>query len=269
MIVSEARLRDIEELAEFVAESVFPNTRINPEKIADKLGITYNFGHYKNAFDGLLEYCEGAFHIFGNLDRLRSPELPRARFTFAHELGHYFIDEHRNALIGGVDSHASFTDHQSDNPVEQEADSFAAALLMPTKQFATAAQRHRPSVKLICELSKKFGTSCTSTAIRYAKLDLHPVVVMNWTYEERKWCWSSKDIFKITRNRVYRSAEKIPVGSLTQLMLHGEVETKGVKGSTLSAWCPLIAAGSKNDVIVIEEAMSLGEFGVLTILYPA
>ena len=269
IVISVKRLQNIEELAEFVAESTFPNSRIEPEQITDQLGITHNYGHYGDAFDGLLEYCDGDFHIFGNLERVYYPEHPRARFTFSHELGHYFIDEHRNALAGGVGPHASFTDYQSNNPAELEADSFAAALLMPEKRFFSAVRPRRPSVQSIRELVEQFGTSYASTAIRYAKSNLHSVIVMRWTFEERKWCWSSKDMHQITGNKLYKFAEKIPVGSLTHSMLYGIQEMHSVKGSTLSAWCPFVMPGSKKDMIVSEETMSLGSYGVLTILYPA
>ena len=268
-MVSESRLRNIEELAEFVAESTFPNSRIEPQQIADRLAVTYNYGHYEDAFDGLLEYYGDTFHIFGNIDRVNSSDHPRARFTFSHELGHYFIDEHRNALVGGVGPHASFTDYQSDNPAEQEADSFAAALLMPTKRFNSAVKKRPPSMQSIRELAEQFGTSYSSTAIRYAKSDLHSAIVMRWTSEERKWCWSSEEMFQITGNKLYKPAEKIVVGSLTNSLLNEKMEEQSTKGSTLSAWCPFIASGSKKDMIVAEEVMSLGSFGVLTLLYPA
>src|SRR5689334_23997225 len=55
--------------------------------------------HYGNCFDGLLEYEAGEFHVYCNVDRGNIPGGARARFTLAHELGHYFIDEHRIALI--------------------------------------------------------------------------------------------------------------------------------------------------------------------------
>ena len=176
---------------------------------------------------------------------MHSSEHPRARFTFSHELGHYFIDEHRNALVGGVGTHASFTDYQSDNPAELEADSFAAALLMPAKRFASAARQRRPSVQSIRELAGQFGTSYASTAIRYAKSDWYSIIVMRWTIEGRKWCWSSKDMYQIASNKLHKPAEKIPVGSLTHSMLHGKDEVLSAKGSTLSAWCPFITSGSK------------------------
>ncbi len=267
-VVKSGRLSEIEGLAEFIAESFFPDDRIEPEIIAEKNGLSYNYGRYANAFDGMLEYLDGEFHIYVNLDRVKSPAHARSRFTFCHELGHFYIDDHRNALISGIGPHASFTDYQSKNPAEQEADSFAAALLMPAGRFQAAARRRRPGIDAIHQLVNMFGTSYASTAIRYAKSDTHSVLAMLWTGDKRKWCWSSEDMRRLTDNRIYKSATKLPPGSLTDLAIKGENTTEKVIGSSLAAWCPFIRAGSKNDQIMVEEAMSLGEFGVLTLLYP-
>src|SRR5207247_1657430 len=101
-----------------------------------------SFGRYGDAFDGLLEHRSGRFHVYANLDRVEREDSPRARFTLAHELGHYFIDEHRNALAAGLAlSHPSFCDFESDLPVEKEADHFASNLLMPAKGFRKLAAR--------------------------------------------------------------------------------------------------------------------------------
>ena len=264
-----SRFTDIEALAEFVAESFFPNDRIEPETIAEQNGVSHNYGLYGDAFDGLLECLDGEFHIYCNLDRVKNAEHARARFTFCHELGHFYIDDHRNALAGGVGPHPSFTDYQSNNPAEREADAFAAALLMPAKRFVVEARRRRPSVTAIQELVALFGTSYQSTAIRYAKSNTQSVLAMRWTAEERKWCWSSDDMHRVTHNRVFKESSRLPKGSLTALALQGNVDEGQVVGSTLATWCPGIRAGSTADWVVAEEVLSLGDFGVLTLLYPA
>ena len=264
-----SRINEIEELGEFVTESYFPNSRIEPEVVADVNGISYNYGNYGDAFDGLLECLDGEFHIYGNLDRLRSPGHARSRFTFGHELGHFYIDDHRNALTAGVGPHASFTDYQSKNPAEREADAFAAALLMPMSRFRSEAKRRSPGVGSIRELVDLFGTSFASTAIRYAKSNTHPVIVMRWTRDGCKWCWSSDDMAQLTRRSVYQKVAQLSVGSLTEHALQGTPSGENAKGSTLSAWCSYISPGSRGDVIVVEELLPVGEFGYLTILYPA
>lgn len=88
---------EIENLAEFIADTYCPDEMVDPEIIAIKNGITYSYGHYEDAFDGMLEFVSGDFHIYVNLDTLKKQDHPRARFTFSHELGHYYIDDHRNS----------------------------------------------------------------------------------------------------------------------------------------------------------------------------
>ena len=39
-------------------------------------------------------------------------------------------------------------------------------------------------------------------------------------------------------------------------------------GTSASAWFPGIWLGSAKDLVFIEQALPLGEFGVLTLLYP-
>jgi Zn-dependent peptidase ImmA (M78 family) len=56
-----------------------------------------------------------------------------------HELGHYFLDGHVHSLFGlGQGLHQSESGFTSKNPVEREADAFAAGLLMPKTLFKTA-----------------------------------------------------------------------------------------------------------------------------------
>src|SRR5438067_1156661 len=103
------RGRDIIDLAEAVSEEyVLPSGKLEPLTITDAKDITISFSRYSNSFDGMLEHRAGRFHIYCNLDRLDNSDSPRARFTLCHELGHYFIDDHRNALASGkAPSHLS------------------------------------------------------------------------------------------------------------------------------------------------------------------
>src|SRR5690554_2923887 len=102
----------------------FPEGVVDPATIADCSDVSYNYGNYRDYFDGVLEYEDGRFHIYLNTHGAFEPSIPRMRFTFAHELGHYFIDEHRNALKKGKSLHTSFYKLQRKNIVELEADFF-------------------------------------------------------------------------------------------------------------------------------------------------
>ncbi len=185
----------ISELAEEISNSYFPEGIISPEKIAIDNGITFSYGNYStDSFDGLIECLNNEFHIYINIDRLSHAHTVRARFTFAHELGHYFIDHHRNALKQGLSpSHSSKTGFVSKNFAEREADFFASCLLLPEARIKADCFKRKFTFELIDELSKKYQTSFTATALRFTSIGNHPVMVVLSYKGAVKWYWSSHD----------------------------------------------------------------------------
>jgi hypothetical protein len=193
-VIPLARKRVISELAEYTANLYFPDKTIIPETIAVDNDISFNYGHYGNYFDGLLEQAQGRFHIFINLDKVKHSNSPRSRFTFAHELGHYFLDEHRRALLAGkVPSHPSITDFSSRNLIEQEADYFAGSLLMPHTRFLRDCRSIPVSSDLIQGLASQYQTSLAATLLRYASVGHHPIVVVCSQNGKVLWHYKSDD----------------------------------------------------------------------------
>lgn len=266
------RMSEIAELAEAVAAEHWTGTRTEPEAIIAAKGITLSFGMYGDAFDGLLEHKAGRFHVYANLQRLKARDSGRARFTLAHELGHFFIDDHRRALASGrTPSHPSLTDYQSRNPVEQEADFFASHLLMPSGPFSRAAKKHQLGLDAVLALREQFGTSITSTAIRFTQLDLGPCTLVKWNTDGFAWKWFSPSTFTAGYRATVKARESVARDSATGKAMAGEVApAKGFFqcGTSASAWYPGVLRGTSKDVLFIEQAMSLGEFGVLTLLFP-
>lgn len=271
MIKRSERLQEISELAQSVADDHCPHTPIEPLKIIQELGITYNFGHYNDTFDGLLECKKGKFHIYCNLDRVEHAGSPRARFTLAHELGHYFIDEHRNALVNGlVPAHSSFCDYESNNIVEREADHFASNLILPKHRFIKAAKKETIGLQGILSISQKFRTSITSTTIRYIDEALEKAVVIKWDEEGYQWKWISSELFNSGLKKTIESTDDLIKGSATWKIMneHDPFPDEFFSvGSTVSSWFPYIGGGWQKNELIIEEAISLGKFGMLTMLY--
>lgn len=266
------RESDICQLAEFLANDRFPSRRIEPQEIAKSKGIRLIWGNYKDEFDGLLEHDCGQFFIFCNLDRLESTSSSRARFTVAHELGHYFIDEHRNALKQGlVPKHPSHCDHESSNPVEQEADHFASCLLMPSHRFRCRAKAVAPDLEGIKQLAAEFGTSLTSTAVRYAQLDLKMCVIIKWDKDGYGWKWLSPSAFANGWRKTIEQPTKIVEKSATSKVMgspSGCVGDVQQTGSTAAHWFPFISSESTRNCLLLEQAVSLGRFGTLTLITP-
>ena len=185
---------EIENLTEAIVINDYKKGTVNVEAIAETQGICYSYGNYEDSFDGLLEYDSGDFHIYINNDRLINPYSERARFTFAHELGHYFIDEHRVALSRGlINSHPSFTGFSSDLKMERQADYFASCLLLPQKWIKEDCAKRRFNFALIQELSKKYQASITATALRIANIGVYPIMIIYSKNSKIKWYWCTEN----------------------------------------------------------------------------
>jgi len=267
------REEEIAVLAEAVREDYSITGPLEAAPLLRELGITISYGHYDAAFDGMLELRGDRFHIYCNLDRLEGANTPRSRFTIGHELGHYFIDEHRNALLRGlVPPHGSKCEFESDLLVEREADRFASHLLMPRREFGALATRQKPGLPGILTVAEHFKSSVTSVAIRYAQLESVPCVVLKWAVGGRfQWRWASTKFFQSGLLGVQRDIRRLPADCPTRVALTNEKPPNKQyfeAGSTISAWFPKIRESDYRNWILIEQAIQLGRFGVLTFLFP-
>ena len=209
----------LNELASSIADFHFPRGVINPEIIAEKNNITYSYGYYDDSFDGLIEFRNNKFHIYINVDRLGHAYTERARFTFAHELGHFFIDSHRNSLkLGQSPSHCSFTGFVNNNKAERQADYFASCLLLPEYKIHKDCHKRKFNFSLIQELAKKYQTSISATALRFSAIGNHPIMVVYSKKNEIVWYWSSDDFpYWKLRNGKYKVPEDTVVGEYFNL----------------------------------------------------
>lgn len=257
-----------------LAEHHSTDTAVDPVAIIRTKDLLLVYGRYGNAFDGLLRHRNDQFTVFCNLERVEGERTHRARFTLAHELGHYFITSHRNALRNGqAPEHPSFCEYESKLFVEQQADCFASNLLLPRDRFTMAAQKFGPSggLRTVLSLAQRFNTSVTSTAIRYASLAVSPCIVIKWTSDKYGWKWLSDQAYEAGFRRTIEDKAAVIEGSATASAFAGEaVPPDGYfkKATTASFWFPSIKAGTSKDVILHEHAKPLGRFGVLTFLYP-
>lgn len=148
---------------------------VNPFEIAKREGIRLSPGSYGGRFDGRLEFhrSKNRFLLFYADGRTGRTE-GRIRFTIGHELGHYYLEEHRRYLMSGV-WHGSHTGFVNYNRLEKEADRFSVGLLMPTDLFRTQVSRFRQRVCTLKELitfSERLGVSITAAVLRYCELDI-------------------------------------------------------------------------------------------------
>ncbi len=122
-------------------------------------------------FNGKIEFLpdENVFVIF-HPDPATYEYPTRLRFSIAHELGHFYIDEHREALVRG-ESHSSAAPFRSKNPREVEADEFAAALLIPASTMdGSINKRGFLTLAEICRTATVCRVSRYAAGIRYVRM---------------------------------------------------------------------------------------------------
>jgi hypothetical protein len=176
-----------------------------------------------------------------------------------------------NALKKGLaPSHPSFCEYTSTHLVEREADHFASNLLMPPTRFMNRAKRSLRGMGGILDLAYTFGTSVTSTAIRYVKDEVQPCVVVKWQDGRVAWTWSSVKMQKARFRRPNMLQEKLPQESPTARALAGEAPVGDYFSDITKArlWFPRVGVNEGGDLPLVEQAIQLGRFGVLTVLYP-
>lgn len=167
-----ARLERIENIAHFIALNYSGSTGTDLSKITKNEGIPILYDHYENCFDGLLSFETNHFYIHLNIDMGNNPNSKRSRFSLSHELGHYFIPEHHESIINGnFRCSPSVFKIYRDDMIEEEADCFAAHLLMPSELFKRLCTHKKFSLDLVYSIAELLNVSMLSTLLRFADKD--------------------------------------------------------------------------------------------------
>ena len=117
---------------------------------------------------------------------LNSKKAARARFSWAHELGHIIVQSDSLAtpqFRGGPPSHKQ---------LENLCDKIAAEILMPEEQFRQQMNRLGLALAAVPRLAQVFDTSIESTSIRFTDFLPFPAVLSKWSTnsEQLTHSWS-------------------------------------------------------------------------------
>ena len=111
--------------------------------------------------------------------------LPAARFTIAHEAGHFLLHPLEDHLSQCADAPPKRGDAQY--RMEREANDFATELLIPESLGAGYCAMARPTLHDVDRLGEAFGTSLEMSAIRMVQLSPAPCAVMLALQGRVKW----------------------------------------------------------------------------------
>jgi hypothetical protein len=229
-------------------------------------------GNFGGAFEGLLRFSDGEFQAFINVAHERHRNVGRRRFTTAHEFGHFSLPPHRDGVRSGKLMHKSTTGFQSREPIEREADIFAAHFLVPTSELRKRFGARRWGAAEVLDAHRHFNASVTCAALRcQASLGGNSTLIL-WEGQSVSWQRMNRDWWFELPARSVRSADVLAPGSATHRLLQKESSVPScgflATGTTRSHWFRRVADWSSENDILIEEAIPLGSFGVLTILRP-
>jgi hypothetical protein len=164
-------------------------------------------------FDGRLEYLGASFLLAYNTKYNRhQPNQrhlhPRVRFTIAHELGHFYIESHRQLMQHGQRNYSCVTEgFPSEKELEIQADYFATGLLMPTNMLSPLVNKSEPDKETIKRMATDFQVSLTSMMLRWVKLSHFPCGLFSVDLEGNVlWGWVSEALARI---RAYRKRDNL------------------------------------------------------------
>jgi hypothetical protein len=214
----------------------------------------------------------GAFCFFDNTYQIvLSPDCPtegHRRFTLAHELGHFFLDGHLDAMFaGGAQVAVSGGSHfrgQQKPWYEREADTFAAELLVPFPLTQSLIAAGEPGLPSIQRLASRCLTSLSCAAIQYASACPQPLAVLLSHDGVLEWAAMSEPLRAHSWARVPVRGEWVPPRSATKQLANaiGTTSDATERIGQLAEWFE-----QAPDVPVKEEVQLLGSYGrVLTVL---
>jgi hypothetical protein len=189
-------------------------------------------------------------------------------FSIAHELGHYFMPGHVEAVIQGENGmHVSRAGFNSNNKYEAEADRFAAGLLMPRHLFFPAIEKAGHGLVAIDALAILCKTSLHATAIRYTQCTRDPVAIIVSRGGIIDHCFMSEALKQLNGIDWIKKREGVPRNTATfafnQIPTNVEHGIRVEESSNLQHWF-----GGKRRIEISEDVVGLGRYGkTLTVLY--
>jgi len=187
-------------------------------------------------------------------------------FSVGHELGHLRLPGHLDAVLDDQGQHLSRAGFRSTNRYEQEADHFAAALLMPTKLFTATARRAGEGLSAVEVLADQCGTSLEATAIRYIQTNRDPAALIRSEGRTIDYAFMSEPLKEFPNLDWIRKGTPLPTGCVTATFNADKNNVaRGAHADGTSALQDWFNGPHQQDIV--EEVVGLGGYGkTLTIL---
>lgn len=241
-------------LSDTVGAETIPINVFEILEYIEELGITCKFTDEK--FEDNSEYAitelskDGQRRIYINSkfygssfqDITEITKRRHCRFTLAHELGHCFIPAHADYLtqqlmLDKSNLHAkkySFTK-------EYEANTFASELLIPSSTIGKIEQYGSDFKQIVENISKKYDTSFTATALKVVKLlkDINCICIQFDADTKQIIQYKYSEAFGSYKKGLFFNRDsKIYGGSVTSSLMKGNDKSYYQKYNDPKDWFP-------------------------------
>lgn len=242
---------------------------VNPFEIADRLGIALQaMPSRMGGASGMLLHIAGQFGICypTHLDNEGFK-----KFSVGHEIGHYRLPGHIEAVLDENGQHVSAAGFCSSSRYELEADHFAAALLMPTRLIGPILKKAGDGLKAVEAIASECETSLEAAAIRYTHLCPDPLGVVRSQGATIDYAFMSNSLKDFEGLDWIRKGSPLPTNCATRDFNGDDANIRrGARAdgySTLQDWF-----GGPYRQKIFEEVAGLGSYGktlsVLTGMQP-
>jgi len=181
----------------------------------------------------------------------------RERFSVGHEIGHWQMHRGRSFRCRVDDADANLT---TNKPLEKEADTFAAHLLLPAPLFLPLVKQiGQPNFQQLAQVGGDFETSLMATALRLANVNTLPVIVASYDRLGKRWSLPAADLPKR-----WFLKDKLDKDSCTYDLLFEGKECKHLSKQSGDTWFINDDAGNYT---VLEQCVPVRAGEALVILY--
>lgn len=188
-------------------------------------------------------------------------------FSIAHELGHYSLAGHPEHIFLSGDQHASRAGFSSTDAFEQEADYFAACLLMPKPLCLPLIHRNVDGMSAVRALADSCQTSLVASALRYAEIGPMPAGVIQCQRGRVEFCATYPLLSRVGWAKALARNAKVPDHSATWRLAEDHAAVAAGEEDSDTAPASEWFSGASGRYELVEEVIGLGTFGrTLTLL---
>lgn len=248
----------------FLKEMKIAELPVNPFTLAKNLGIECHekAGNEEGVSGMLIRYG----NRFAIAYAIHIDSEGFQRFSVSHEIGHYKLPGHFEAIFKNGDVYQSHAGFVSNDKYEREADHFASGLLMPAGLFRGIMNKLDEGLDAIEALATRCVTSLTATAIRYVQLTDIPVAIVISIGNQIERYSMSDTLKEIPGIDWIRRHTPLPRNSATYVFNQENSNIRNarhkVSTGNFQDWF-----NCQYDIEIIEEVKGLGGYGrTLTVL---